>query len=79
MDKTNVPIAQVARPSGPVLRHSPFITGKVLFSLVSNTVKYVFGFRTTMCKKADGIFARVHHKGSEGTEKSFLRKDQQGT
>lgn len=48
MDKTNVPIAQVARPSGPVLRHSPFITGNVLFSLVSNTVKQVFSFKTTV-------------------------------
>ena len=72
MDGTNVPLAEVAKPFGSFLRLSPFITGKVLLSLVRDTVKFVFSFKTTMCKKVGGIFASVHHTNTENTVKSSL-------
>ena len=64
MHRTNVPMAQDAKHFGLVLHCLPCITGKVLFSLVRNTDKYVISFKTTRCKKAGGIFASVHHSSS---------------
>ncbi len=45
-------MAQNAIHFGLVLHCLPCITGKVLFSLVRNTDKYVISFKTTRCEKA---------------------------